>query len=218
MRVIVVDDMLLVRDGLVRSLRDRGIDVVADAPNADNLLRLVEQAEPDVVILDIRMPPTFTDEGLAAAAMLRARYEHVGILVLSQYLESSYAVRLLNDAPQRSGYLLKDRIMHMATLIDALERITLGETVIDPTIVTRVMGRRRKGIGLTELSNRELEVLSLVAEGLSNRAIADRITVNERTVETHIAQIFLKLGLESSSDTHRRVLAVITFLRSGESP
>ena len=134
--------------------------------------------------------------------------------MLSQYLESSYAVRLLHDAPERVGYLLKDRIMHIATLVDALRRIVDGETVIDPAIVSRIIGRRRTGGGLSELSSREAEVLGLVAEGWSNRAISDRLSINERTVETHITQIFMKLGLATSPDTHRRVLAVLTLLRS----
>lgn len=214
MRIAIVDDMLLIREGLAAALGERGIEVVAQASDADQLVALVERHRPDVVVLDIRMPPTFTDEGLQAAANLRGIDPRVGILLLSQYLESSYAVRLLHEAPERVGYLLKDRIMHVATLVDALRRIVDGETVIDPAIVSRIIGRRRTGAGLSELSSREAEVLSLLAEGCSNRAISDRLSINERTVETHITQIFMKLGLETSPDTHRRVLAVLTFLRS----
>jgi DNA-binding NarL/FixJ family response regulator len=214
MRIAIIDDMLLIREGLAAALGERGIEVVAQASDADQLLALVERHRPDVVVLDIRMPPTFTDEGLRAAAALRSANSQVGILLLSQYLESSYAVRLLHEAPERVGYLLKDRVMHIATLVDALRRIVDGETVIDPAIVSRIIGRRRTGGGLSELSSREAEVLGLVAEGWSNRAISERLSINERTVETHITQIFMKLGLATSPDTHRRVLAVLTLLRS----
>jgi DNA-binding NarL/FixJ family response regulator len=214
MRIAIIDDMLLIREGLAAALGERGIEVVAQASDAEQLAALVERHRPDAVVLDIRMPPTFTDEGLRAAASLRATDPEVGILLLSQYLESSYAVRLLHEAPERVGYLLKDRIMHIATLVDALRRIVDGETVIDPAIVSRIIGRRRTGGGLSELSTREAEVLGLVAEGWSNRAISDRLSINERTVETHITQIFMKLGLATSPETHRRVLAVLTFLRS----
>jgi DNA-binding NarL/FixJ family response regulator len=214
MRIVIIDDMLLIREGIAAALGERGIEVVAQASDAVHLMRLVEQHRPDVVVLDIRMPPTFTDEGLRAAADLRLAYPDVGILLLSQYLESSYAVRLLHDAPERVGYLLKDRIMHVATLVDALRRIVDGETVIDPAIVSRVIGRRRTGGGLSGLSSREADVLGLVAEGWSNRAIGERLSINERTVETHITQIFMKLGLTTSAETHRRVLAVLTLLRS----
>lgn len=214
MRVIVVDDMLLIREGLAASLGQRGVDVVAEAPDARHLDELVERHRPDAVVLDIRMPPSFTDEGLQAAAELRNAHPDIGILLLSQYLESSYAVRLLNEAPARVGYLLKDRIMHVTTLVDALQRITDGETVIDPAIVSRVIQRSRAGGGLPELSSREAEVLGLVAEGLSNRGIGERLSINDRTVETHIAQIFMKLGLTNSPDIHRRVLAVLTLLRA----
>lgn len=214
MRVIVVDDMLLIREGLAAALGQRGVEVVGQAEHADGLLALVERLTPDVVVLDIRMPPTFSDEGLRAAAELRAVNPDVGILLLSQYLESSYAVRLLQEAPERVGYLLKDRITHIATIIDALRRIVDGDTVIDPAIVSRVISRRRRGGSLADLSAREAEVLGLVAEGLSNRAIAERLTINDRTVETHIAQIFLKLGIDPSPGAHRRVLAVLTLLRS----
>jgi DNA-binding NarL/FixJ family response regulator len=215
MKVMIVDDMALLRDGLARSLRDRGVDVVAEMAGPEGVLEAVAGTTPDVVIVDIRMPPTFTDEGLTLAADLRRRFDTLGVLVLSQHLESSYAMRLLRDAPERSGYLLKDRIMHLMTLIDALERIAEGETVIDPTIVSRIMGRTKKTRGLDRLSAREFDVLALLAEGLSNRAIGERLHVNERTVETHITQVFTKLGLESGPATHRRVLAVLTFLRTG---
>jgi DNA-binding NarL/FixJ family response regulator len=214
MRVVIVDDMLLIRDGLAASLGHRGIDVVAAAEDAEQLVDLVDRHRADAVVLDIRMPPTFTDEGLTAAATLRAARPNVGILLLSQYLESSYAVRLLHDAPAKVGYLLKDRVMHASALVDALRRVVAGETVIDPAIVSRVIQRGRHGAGLADLSGREAEVLALVAEGLSNRAIAEQLVINERTVETHITQIFSKLGLVDSRDLHRRVLAVLMLLRS----
>lgn len=216
MRVAIVDDMLLIREGLAASLGRRGVNVVAEQDDAEDLESLVRKHTPDVVILDIRMPPTFTDEGLTAAARLRQTFPTLGILVLSQYIESSYAVRLLNEAPERVGYLLKDRIVHVAEVVDALQRICAGETVIDPTIVSRVIARRRRGGSLADLSSREAEVLGLLAEGLSNRAIAERLDINDRTVETHISQIFLKLRIDPSPGAHRRVHAVLAFLRSSE--
>lgn len=214
MRVIVVDDMLLIREGLVAALGQRGVEVVAQAEEPSGLTALVERHQPDAVVLDIRMPPTFSDEGLRSAAELRAAFPDVGILLLSQYLESSYAVRLLHEAPERVGYLLKDRVVHVATIVDALRRIDAGETVIDPTIVSRVISRRRRGGGLSDLSAREAEVLALLAEGLSNRAIGERLVINDRTVETHIAQIFSKLQIPNLPGIHRRVLAVLTLLRT----
>ena len=213
MRVVIVDDMLLLREGLARILADRGIEVVGQAANADGLNALVERTAADAVILDIRMPPTFTDEGLVAAAALRDANPRVSILVLSQFLDAVHAIRLLEEAPERVGYLLKDRVMDMATMTDALRRLGDGETVIDPTIVSEVMRRRRSGPA-AELTEREREVLGLVAEGLSNQAIAERLVINERTVETHTTRIFAKLGLEPSPDVHRRVMAVLAHLRS----
>lgn len=213
MKVIVADDMVLVREGIVRILRDAGIEVVAAVGSAESVHALAEAHDPDVVILDIRMPPTFTDEGLRAAAELRAARPQTAVLVLSQYLDTAYALQLLREVPERVGYLLKDRIMELTTLTDALRRLGEGETVIDPTIVSRVLGRRRERSSLAGLTPRELEVLALVAEGLSNRGIAGRLGVNERTVESHTTQVFQKLGLETSNDIHRRVLAVLTYLR-----
>jgi DNA-binding NarL/FixJ family response regulator len=214
MRVIVVDDMMLIREGLAAALGQRGVDVVHQAPDATDLVGVVDRLKPDAVILDIRMPPSFTDEGLRAAATLRDAAPDLGILVLSQYLESSYAVRLLREAPERVGYLLKDRVSDIGTIVEALGRLAAGDTVIDPTIVSRVIARRRQGGGLSDLSAREAEVLGLLAEGLSNRAIAERLVINDRTVETHVAQIFTKLRIPNTSDSHRRVLAVLTLLRS----
>jgi DNA-binding NarL/FixJ family response regulator len=213
-RVVVADDSMLTREGIVRLLRDAGLEVVAEAEDAEGLLREVRQSRPDVAVVDIRMPPTHTDEGLVAAQSIRAQHPEVGVLVLSQYVEPSYAMRLLEDQPGRVGYLLKERVFDIATVIDALRRIMDGETVIDPTIISRLVHRHRRNDPLTRLTEREREVLGLIAEGLSNRAIAARLFITERTVEAHSTQIFLKLGLSESADWHRRVLAVLTFLRS----
>jgi DNA-binding NarL/FixJ family response regulator len=212
---VVADDLMLTREGIVRLLRDAEIEVVAEAEDAEALLRHVRNARPDIAIVDIRMPPTHTDEGLVAAQQIRAQYPQVGVLVLSQYVEPSYAMRLLEEHPERTGYLLKERVFDVALLVDALRRIADSETVIDPTIVSRLVGRRRRTDPLAELSNREREVLGLVAEGLSNKAIAARLFVTERTVEAHVKQIFLKLGLNMNPESHRRVLAVLTYLRTG---
>ena len=214
MRVVVADDSMLTREGIVRLLRDAGLEVAAEAEDAEGLLREVRQSRPDVAVVDIRMPPTHTDEGLVAAQSIRAQHPEVGVLVLSQYVEPSYAMRLLEDQPGRVGYLLKDRVFDIATVVDALRRIVDGETVIDPTIISRLVRRHRRNDPLTRLTEREREVLGLIAEGLSNRAIAARLFITERTVEAHSTQIFLKLGLSESADWHRRVLAVLTFLRS----
>jgi DNA-binding NarL/FixJ family response regulator len=213
-RVVVADDVLLTREGIVRLLRDAGIEVVAEAEDAEGLLREVRLARPDVALVDIRMPPTHTDEGLVAAQTIRAEHPQVGVLVLSQYVEPSYAMRLIQVQPEQVGYLLKERVFDIATVVDALRRIVDGETVIDPTIVSRLVGRRRRQDPLAVLSEREREVLGLIAEGMSNRAIAARLNVTERTVEAHVTQIFQKLGLPESPDQHRRVLAVLAFLRA----
>jgi DNA-binding NarL/FixJ family response regulator len=205
---------MLTREGIVRLLRDAEIDVVAEAENADELLRHVRLARPDAAIVDIRMPPTHTDEGLVAAQQIRNDHPSVGVLVLSQYVEPSYALRLLEEHPERVGYLLKERVFDVAILVDALRRIVDGETVVDPTIVSRLVGRGRRNDPVAALTAREREVLELVAEGLSNKAIAARLYVTERTVEAHSKQIFLKLGLQTSPDSHRRVLAVLAYLRA----
>ncbi len=217
MRVVVADDVMLTREGIVRLLRDAGIDVVAEAQDAESLLRHVRLKRPDAAIVDIRMPPTHTDEGLVATQRIRTSHPDVGVLVLSQYVEPSYALRLLEEHPERVGYLLKQRIFDVAILVDALRRIADGETVVDPTIVARLFGRQRRQDPLAELTAREREVLALVAEGLSNRAIASRLFVTERTVEAHVKQIFLKLGLDVNPDSHRRVRAVLAYLRGERS-
>jgi serine/threonine-protein kinase len=213
-RVVVADDALLTREGIVHVLRDAGVDVVAEAADAGTLLHLIESERPDVAIVDIKMPPTHTDEGLRAAHQIRVEFPDVGVLVLSQYLEPSYAMRLLETHPEQVGYLLKERVFSASVLIDAVRRVHEGETVVDPTIVSSLFGRRRRENPLAKLSPREREVLALVAEGLSNSAIAERLYITERTVEAHVTQIFLKLHLDESASSHRRVLAVLTFLRA----
>ena len=216
MRVVVADDVMLTRQGIVRLLEDAGVDVVAEAEDADDLLRHVQLARPDAAIVDIRMPPTHTDEGLRAAQEIRERHPGVGVLVLSQYVESGYALELLQDSAEGVGYLLKERVFDVAILVDALRRIADGETVIDPTIVSRLIGRHRREDPLGELTEREREVLGLIAEGLSNKGVAARLFVTERTVEAHVKQIFLKLRLDANPDSHRRVLAVLAYLRAAE--
>jgi DNA-binding NarL/FixJ family response regulator len=217
MRIVVADDNLLTRQGIVHLLDQAGFDVVGEAADADHLLRLVRQDGPDAVIADIRMPPTHTDEGLVAARRIQADSPDIGVLVLSQYIEPSYALRLISDHPERAGYLLKERLSDGAILVDALHRIADGETVIDPTIVARLMGRRRSKNPLDQLTDREREVLGLVAEGLSNTAIASRLHITTRTVEAHVTQTLSKLGITEDPQSHRRVLATLAFLRSSES-
>jgi DNA-binding NarL/FixJ family response regulator len=214
LRVVVAEDVMLTREGIVHLLEDAGVDVIAEAEDAASLLRYVQARRPDVAIVDIRMPPTHTDEGLVAAQAIRAEHPEVGVLVLSQYVEPSYAMRLIEQHPERVGYLLKERIFDVAILVDALRRIDEGETVVDPTIVSRLVGRHRREDPLEELTDREREVLGLVAEGLSNKAIAGRLFVTERTVEAHVKQILLKLGLGVNPESHRRVLAVLAYLRA----
>jgi len=204
---------MLTREGIAHLLGEAGIDVVAQAEDAEGLLREVRLKRPDAAIVDIRMPPTHTDEGLVAAQRIRTDHPGVAVLVLSEYVEPSYAMRLLEEHPEGVGYVLKQRIFDAAVLVDALRRVGEGETVVDPTIVSRLVGRQRRNDPLAELTAREREVLGLVAEGLSNRAIAERLFVTERTVEAHVKQVFLKLGLGVDPDAHRRVLAVLAYLR-----
>jgi DNA-binding NarL/FixJ family response regulator len=214
MRVVVAEDAMITREGLVRLLQDAGVEVVAQTQDADELLRKVSTTRPDAAIVDIRMPPTNTDEGLVAAKAIRSQHPHVAVLILSSYIEPRYAMQLLQDHPERVGYLLKERVFDIAVLLDALRRLADGESVIDPTIISRLLSRRRHTSALEELTGREREVLELLAEGLSNRAIAQRLVVTERTVEAHVKQIFQKLDLRASPDSHRRVLAVLTYLRA----
>ena len=205
---------MLTREGIVRVLSDAGIEVVAEAGDVDGLMRAVATQKPDCAIVDIRMPPTNTDEGIVAAQRIRELHPQVAVLVLSQYIEPGFAMRLLEEGPERAGYLLKDRVGDPAVLVDTLRRLAEGETVVDPAIVSRLLSRRRAADPVRELSDREREVLALVAEGLSNAEIGRRLFITERTVEAHVKQIFQKLGIGQAAETNRRVLAVLAFLRS----
>jgi DNA-binding NarL/FixJ family response regulator len=218
MRVVVADDEALLRQGLVQLLTKAGFEVAGEARDAGELLRLVETRRPELVLTDIKMPPDHTEEGLVAAQEIRRTHPTIGVLVLSHYLESRYAMRLLQDFPERTGYLLKDRISDIAVLADALHRIAEGECVVDPTIVARLVARRENARPLAELSDRERDVLALMAEGRSNRAIAEQLYLSPKTVEGHIGQIFLKLGIGQTPSEHRRVVAVLAFLRASGAP
>jgi DNA-binding NarL/FixJ family response regulator len=212
-RVVIADDETLLREGLARLLGDAGVDVVGKAGTGDELLRRVALTRPDVAIVDIRMPPTQTDEGLVAAHEIRRSHPRVGVLVLSHYLESRYAMRLLEENEERSGYLLKERVSDIAVLLDALQRIDEGECVVDPTIVSRLVRKPREEGPLDELTGRELEVLGLMAEGHSNDGICKKLVLSPKTVETHVRHILLKLGIGETGEYHRRVLAVLAYLR-----
>lgn len=216
MRVVIADDSLLVREGIVRLLDEAGFDVVGQAGDVDELLALVESTHPDVALIDIRMPPTFTDEGIRALGAIRERHgDAIGVLVLSHHAEPAFALRLLEGGQRGTGYLLKDRVADLEDLADAVRRVARGGTVVDPAVVAPLVSARRAAPDpLGELTEREREVLALMAEGRSNQAIADRIFVTGKTVEAHIASIFSKLGLLPAPDDHRRVLAVLTFLES----
>jgi len=212
-RVVIADDEMLLREGLTRLLAEAGFDVVDKASNAPELLRAVRLTSPAVAIVDIKMPPTHTDEGLVAAQQIREKHPDTGVLVLSHYLEPTYAMRLMEQHPQRVGYLLKERVSDIAVLADGVRRIAEGECVLDPTIVRRLVDRRREPDGLADLTDRERDVLRLIAEGRSNKAIGEALFLSPKTIETHIRQIFLKLGIAESPESHRRVLAVLAFLQ-----
>ena len=213
LRLVLADDSVLVREGVARLLADAGFEVVAQVGDADALLRATREHLPDVAIVDIRMPPTHTDEGLRAAEAIRAEHgTAVGILVLSQHVEPSFALRLVSDGAGGVGYLLKDRITDLDDFADAIRRIAKGGSVIDPAVVAVLVGRRAR-VPLDDLTEREREVLALMAEGRSNQAIGDRLSMARKTVEAHIANIFSKLELPPASDDHRRVLAVLAHLR-----
>jgi DNA-binding NarL/FixJ family response regulator len=213
-RLIVADDSLLLREGISRLLVEAGFQVVGLASDADEAFAHVEQHKPDVAIVDIRMPPTYSDEGLKAAQKIRAHHPDVGVLVLSQHVELGLAARLLAENAAGMGYLLKDRITDLDEFAAAIRRVGAGGSALDPAIVSQLMGRRRNDDVLEHITIREREVLALMAEGYSNQAIADRLVVTVRAVEKHVTSIFDKLGLPVTTDSHRRVLAVLAFLRS----
>ena len=215
MRVILADDSVLLREGLARMLVESGFEVAAQVGNAEALLAAVDADPPDVCIVDIRMPPTNTTEGLQAALQLRVRHPLVAVLVLSQYVETRYAMELLARGADGVGYLLKDRVGDISELLAAIRSVAAGRSVIDPTVVSRLVGRRRQADPMETLSPREREVLSLMAEGRSNRAIGERLFLSPKTVETHVSAIFSKLGIEDTADDNRRVLSVLTWLRDG---
>jgi DNA-binding NarL/FixJ family response regulator len=215
-RVILADDSMLLREGLARLLVEAGFEVVGRAADGDELLALVDAHRPDVAIIDIRMPPTHTDEGLRAARTIRERWPGVGILVLSQFARPSYAFELLLTGTEGVGYMLKDRVSDLETLADGVRRVGAGGSVLDPSVVGQLVGRPRVGRDpLEELTDREREVLALMAEGRTNRAIAEQLVITEHTVEKHVTSVMGKLQIPASADDHRRVLAVLTFLDSG---
>ncbi len=213
LRIVLADDAVLLREALATSLTSAGFEVVGQAADVDGLLALVESAAPDVVVVDVRMPPTHTTEGLEAARRIRSEHAKVGILVLSQVIETRYAVDLLREDPAGVGYLLKDHVTRISELADAVRRVAAGESVIDPEVVARLLGRPRAHSPLDELTPREREILALMAEGRSNHGIAEHLVLDPKTIEGHVTRIFSKLGLEPTSEDHRRVLAVLSYLR-----
>jgi DNA-binding NarL/FixJ family response regulator len=213
LRVVLADDAVLLREAIAASLAAAGFEVVGQLGGVDGLAELVAAAQPDVLVVDVRMPPTHTTEGLEAARAIRATHPDVGILVLSQVIETRHAVDLLRDSPTGVGYLLKEHVTRIADLADAVRRVAAGESVIDPEVVARLLGRPRGHSPLDELTAREREILALMAEGRSNRGIADALVLDAKTVEGHVTRIFSKLALEPASEDHRRVLAVLSYLR-----
>ena len=213
-RVVVAEDSVLLREGIVRLLEEAGCEVVGQAGDADELVRKAWAHKPDVAVVDVRMPPTLTDDGLRAALEIRRRLPDIGVLVLSQYVAEDLAAELLGDSAKGTGYLLKDRVADVETFLDAFARVADGGSALDPEVVAAMLGRRRRDDPLADLTPREHEVLALMAEGRSNRAIAERLVVTERAVENHVTGIFGKLNLSPAPEDHRRVLAVLTFVRS----
>lgn len=214
MRLVVADDSVLLREGVVRLLEEAGFEVVGQAGDAEDLLRKVRAHKPDVAIVDVRMPPTHTDEGIRAAQEIRAELPDVGVLVLSQYVEETYARELLADDAAGIGYLLKDRVSDVEVLTDAVRRVADGGSALDPEVVSGMLGRKRKDDPIESLTPREREVLGLMAEGRSNSAIAEQLVVTDRAVEKHVTSIFSKLDLAAAPEDHRRVLAVLAFLET----
>lgn len=214
MRVVIVDDELLLREGVASLLRSAGIDVVAVVETSEGLVERVARTRPDVVLMDVRMPPTYRDEGIVAAHAIRDAHPDVAVLVLSHYLESTYAMRLLEHHPERCGYLLKERVSDIAVLVDALNRVTEGECVVDPTIVKQLLGKPREPGPLDALTARERDVLAAMAEGRSNESIASLLFLSPKTVEANIHRLLRKLDIAESPASNRRVLAVLTYLRA----
>lgn len=213
MRVLIADDSALIRDGLRKLLPAHGIEITGAVADAASLLQSIEAAPPDVVLIDIRMPPTYTDEGLQAAATIRQRFQHVGVIVLSQHADTDYALTLIKHDPERCGYLLKDRITDIDMLVEAIHRVHYGDTVVDPELVSLLLHRPAANSRLDDLTPREREVLALLAEGLTDRGISERLWLTTKTVETHIRHILTKLSLPIDTHNNRRVLAVLTYLR-----
>ncbi len=215
LRVVIAEDSVLLREGIARLLEESGFEVAGQAGDGEDLRRKVGAPKPDVAVVDVRMPPTHTDEGLRAAHRIRAEHPDTAVLVLSQYVDEAYALELLSDSTESTGYLLKDRIADIETFTDAVRRVANGGSALDPEVVAMLLGRRRRDDPLAVLTPREREVLGLMAEGRSNSAMAEALGVSERAVEKHVTAIFSKLDLMPAVADHRRVLAVLTFLRSG---
>jgi DNA-binding NarL/FixJ family response regulator len=216
LRAVIADDSLLLREGVARVLGDAGIEVAASVGDADALRRVVATEKPDVAIVDVRMPPTQTDEGSRAAEAIRERHPEVGILMLSQVVEAHTALRLFGDRPEGFGYLLKDRVLEIDEFVEAVKRVARGGTAMDPQVVSQLVGKKRHDDPIDELSPREREVLELMAEGRSNAGICSKLFLSPKTVETHVSSIFNKLRLAPAPDDHRRVLAVLAYLRAAE--
>lgn len=215
MRVLIVEDSEILRAGLERLLSDAGHEIIASIPSVEGLSEIVEQYSPEFALMDVRMPPTFTDEGIRAAAMLRAQYPQLKVLIFSQHVEERYASELIRDGGGGFGYLLKDRVAHVAQFLDSINRVAQGETVLDPEVVAQILIRSRRAEQLASLSPREREVLSLMAEGLANSAIAARLFISASVVEKHVNSVFTKLNLIPVAGENRRVLAVLRYLEGG---
>jgi DNA-binding NarL/FixJ family response regulator len=214
MRVVLADDTMLLREGVAMLLGQAGFEVAGQAGTAEDLLAAVGEHDPQVAIVDLRMPPTHTDEGLRAALEIRARHPQVGVLVLSQHSDIGLAMKLLDDGAEGVGYMLKDRVSDLDDFADAIRRVAAGGSALDPSIVSQLLSKRREAGPLDDITAREREVLELMAEGRSNQGIADRLEISERGVQKHVTSIFDKLGIPAGTDDHRRVLAVLTFLRA----